>query len=416
METAIKRPRGTSDLLGKDEEVMEGLRSLFFKDAAKYGAYPIEVPMFEESRLFHRTAGESSDIVAKETFDLEKRGDKNYTLRPEFTASINRAVLENKLYASPDLPLKISYFGPVFRYDRPQAGRYRQFTQFGVEFLDTTVDIATSIDALLLSVRASQEAIGKEVSVKLNFLGSFASRENYKKALYDFFKPRIENMCDDCKRRLELNPLRILDCKVPEDQEIAKSAPKITDYLTADDKKEYETLIKAIDNLGLNYQVDDGLVRGLDYYTGLVWELYCPSIENLGAIGGGGKYAHLMEDIGGPKFEGVGFSLGVERIALCLSEEQKQRFYKSETVDVFIVDLKKDALALKLAEDLRSLGLKVSLPSYSKALGGAFKMADRLKAKFVILVDDEGYQVKDMASRTQVKMSYEDIINSFKSR
>ena len=319
----FKKPRGTLDYFYDDEKVLLGLKKVLLDEAKQYGCSECEPPIFEENKLFHRTDGESSDIVTKETFDLANKGDKDYTLRPEYTASVNRAVIENKYFALPDMPLRLSYFGPVFRYERPQAGRLREFNQYGVEFIDSKVDVDTSVESLMLSINASKKALGHEILVKLNFLGSFKSRENYKKELYNYFKPLVPNMCEDCKRRLETNPLRILDCKVPEDQELAKKAPKISDFLDEEDKNEYQTLIKALDEIGVKYEIDDRLVRGLDYYTGLVWELYDQDNLNVGAIGGGGKYANLMSQIGGPDYEGIGFSLGVERILLSLSPERK---------------------------------------------------------------------------------------------
>jgi histidyl-tRNA synthetase len=410
----IRKPRGTLDYFGRDEEVLSGLRKVLMDESRKYGCTPCEVPMFEENRLFHRTVGESSDIVNKETFDLASKGEKDYTLRPEFTASVNRAVLENKLYSSPDMPLRISYFGPVFRYERPQAGRLREFNQYGVEFLDAKIDTDSSVDSFLLSLRAAEEALGRKVSVKLNFLGSFASRENYKKELHAYFEPKIPTMCDDCKRRLETNPLRILDCKVPEDQEIAKGAPRIEDYLSPEDKSEFDTLRKIFTGLGVDYTVDDGLVRGLDYYTGLVWEIYDPLHPEVGAIGGGGKYSSLMSEIGGPEMEGIGFSLGVERVLLCLDEARKDALAGKATLDVFIVDLRRDGKALFYADGLRKNGKSVSIASFSRGLGGAFKMADRLGARYVLIVDTDGKEkIKDMAGRTQTEVKEEEVISFF---
>ncbi len=263
----IKKPRGTLDYFYREEEVLSAVRSLLLDESAQYGCQVCEVPYFEESKLFHRTVGESSDIVSKETFDLAKKGDKDYTLRPEFTASVNRAVLENKLYTSPDMPLRLSYFGNVFRYERPQAGRLREFNQYGVEFIDSHIDIDTSVECLMLSLRASEKILGRKVKVKLNYLGSFASRENYKVALKAYFEPHIDSMCDDCKRRLVTNPLRILDCKVEEDQLLASKSPRIKDFLSEEDKNEYNTLLTVLNDLGVDYEVDDELVRGLDYYT-----------------------------------------------------------------------------------------------------------------------------------------------------
>ncbi len=410
MANEIKKPRGTTDSYGTDQSLYEGIRKLLLDDALLYGAKEMDVPMFEELRLFNRTVGESSDIVSKETFDLVKKGDKQYALRPEYTASINRAVLENKLYASPDLPLRISYCGPVFRYDRPQAGRLREFHQFGIEFLDTKLDLHASLDALLLAVRACEHLLDKKVIVKLNFLGSFSSREKYKVALKDYFTPRIKDMCEDCQRRLDLNPLRILDCKVESDQKIAINAPRISDYLIDEDKAELDHILKSLDELGISYQFDDGLVRGLDYYTGLVFELYDASNLSIGAIGGGGKYANLMKDIGGPRFEGIGFSLGIERLTFCLDEKRKAELINDEDIDVFIIPKKGESRVSYLAEKLRSQGLKVTYPSSSKGLGGAFKMADRLKAKYVIIEDEDNYKLKNMESREQEEVSLDEIL------
>ncbi len=409
----IKKPRGTIDYYGEDMKVFAGIREILLAEADKYGTEFVELPMFEENGLFHRTVGESSDIVTKETFDLAKRGDKDYTLRPEFTASVSRAVIENKIYTAPDMPIRLSYFGPVFRYERPQTGRLRQFNQFGVEFLDSKVDLSTTLDAFLLSLRSAEKLLGHKVKAKINFLGSFESREKYKVELKKFFEPKIEHMCEDCKRRLETNPLRILDCKVPEDQEIAKGSPRVTDFLNDEDQKEFSDIKKALDALDIEYVVDSELVRGLDYYTGLVWELYDTLNDSLGAIGGGGKYASLMASIGGPDFEGIGFSLGVERLMIALTEERKAEIKKEKPLDVFIIDFKREGKANYFADKLRQSGLNVSIASFNRALGGALKMADRKGAKKVLIVDsDDTFKIKDMASRNQIEVKEEEVLSS----
>lgn len=409
----IKKPRGTIDYFGQDEKVLSAIRSLLLQDAKKYGTQFIELPMFEENGLFHRTVGESSDIVTKETFDLARKGDKDYTLRPEFTASVSRAVIENKLYTSPDMPLRFAYFGPVFRYERPQTGRLRQFNQFGVEFLDQKVDLSTTLDAFLLSLRSAETLLGHKVKAKINFLGSFESREQYKVELKKFFLPHIDHMCDDCKRRIETNPLRILDCKVEADQEIAKNSPRVTDYLNEEDQKEFAAIKESLDRMNIEYVVDDELVRGLDYYTGLVWELYDTQNSTLGAIGGGGKYASLMANIGGPDFEGIGFSLGVERLVLALSEERKQEIVEDDSLDLMIIDFKREGKANFFADKMREKGYKVFIASFSRALGGALKMADRKKAKKVLIIDsDDTYKIKDMESRNQIEVKEEEVLTS----
>ncbi len=409
-EQIIKRPRGTLDYYGEEEKVLLGLKDILFSEAHKYGCEEVELPIFEENRLFHRTVGESSDIVQKETFDLAQKGDKNYTLRPEFTASVSRCVIENKLYNSPDMPLRFCYLGEVFRYERPQTGRLRQFNQFGVEFIDNKVDLATTLDAFLLSLRSAEALLGHKVRAKINFLGSFSSREVYKKELYNYFKPLISTMCEDCQRRLETNPLRILDCKVEEDQKIAEKSPRISAFLNDEDRKEYENIRAALDKIGIEYEVDEELVRGLDYYTGLIWELYDTENKTLGAIGGGGKYASLMKQIGGPEMEGIGFSLGVERLIIALSDERKQEIKKEAPLDYFIIDFARDGYASFIADTLRKKGLDVTFASYARALGGAFKMADRKQAKSVLIIEaDHRIQKKDMATRNQSDITEEEL-------
>ena len=250
--------------------------------------------------------------------------------------------------------------------------------------------------------------LGRDLLLKVNFLGSFESRENYKKALKEFYKDKIDHMCEDCKVRYNQNVLRILDCKVEADIEINKKAPNLQDYLSVDDKMTFEKLISILDKLKVNYQIDSKLVRGLDYYTGLVFELYDPLNLNLGAIGAGGQYGNLMAEIGGPDFEGIGFSFGIERLLLALSQDRKEELLKEQddSLDYFIIDLRKekDILPLILADQLRKLDKKVSTPSASKALSGALKMANRLQSKKVLIFDDYNpgaLLVKDMAKHSQ---------------
>ena len=408
MSEIIKKPRGTVDYFYDDASVLISIKNKLLSLAERYGFSFCTVPTFEESRLFHRSVGESSDIVRKETFDLINKGDRSYTLRPEFTASINRAVIENKFFSSPSLPLKFSYFDKAFRYERPQTGRYREFHQFGVEIIDEKIDLSSQVETLLLAIDACKLILGDiEVKAKINFLGSVTSRDNYKKALYSFFADKIQYMCEDCKRRLETNPLRILDCKVDEDRKFIQDAPKITDYLTEEDREEFEQIKKLLLKLNVSFQVDDNLVRGLDYYTGFVFELY--SDEKLGALAGGGKYSSLMKELGGPEFEGIGFSIGIERLILSLIGKGSLDYKKS--LDYFVIDLRKNGDGLIIAKKLRDKGYKVSLPSFSRSMKGAIKMADRENAKNVIIVDsDMTYKLKDMSTREQKDITFEEIL------
>ena len=406
MSEIFKKPRGTSDYLYKDAEVFENVRSSLLSMSKKYGCFYIMVPTFEERNLFHRTTGESSDIVSKETFDLISKGDKEYTLRPEFTAGINRSIIENKLYASPDMPLRVSYFGPAFRYERPQAGRLREFNQFGVEYIDLKLDLNTIIDCIVFSYNSVKEVTKKEVKLKLNYLGSFSSREKYKSELKKFFSSKISSMCDDCKRRLEINPLRILDCKVKEDNIIASSAPKINDFLEKDDVNNFKNILSVLDSLKINYEVDNQLVRGLDYYTGIVWEIYSNS-DNQIALGGGGQYSSLSKDIGGPELDGIGFSLGIERLILLCDYNIKS------SVDIVIIDNKKDGSIFDIVSFLRDEGFSTSIVSSSRSIQGGLKMADRLNSKFAIIIDSSSYKIKKLDSREQIEVNKKELMNYF---
>jgi len=414
MNERINKPRGTMDFLGEDKKLCDSIEALLFDISEKFGCSKIDVPMFEDGKLFVRGVGEGSDIVSKEMFRLDVKGDHNYFLRPEFTASVNRAAIENKLYASPDLPIKLAYCGPVFRFERPQAGRLRQFTQFGVEFFDTKIDAMTAMDSVLLLYRSAEQILGHELFLKVNYLGGNESRENYKNALLDFYKDKVENMCFDCHRRYEVNVLRMLDCKVEEDIEINKSAPVISDYLVDEDKQKFDTMLSALNALGIEYKRDERLVRGLDYYTGLVFEIYDPMNMNLGAIGAGGQYGKLMEELGGPEMEGIGFSFGIERLMLAVDQVKKNELIKADVLDYFIVDQReeKDSTAIVLADVLRSTGRSVSASSYSKKLNGSMKMANRANAKITLLLTDNNpgqIIIKDMETRIQEEIPCADV-------
>ena len=418
MAEIITKPRGTIDYLNENKVFLDYILNFLDEKAIAFGAKKIDVPLFENGKLFTRGVGESTDIVTKEMFHLENKGEHDYILRPEFTASINRAVIENKQYASPDLPLKYCYHGPVFRYERPQAGRYRQFNQFGIEFLDAKIDFQTQLDALLLFYNAASELLNHNLLLKINFLGDFSSRERYKKVLKDFYKDKISTMCEDCKRRYEINPLRILDCKIDHDIEINKDAPKLSDYISEEEKELYQNVLKVLDNLGINYIEDPKLVRGLDYYTGLVFALYDPFSMELGAIGGGGQYDNLMKELGNIDFEGIGFSYGVERLLLSLSDDVKKDILDKVNYryDYFIIDLrsKKDIKPVLLSYRLREDGFKIDSSSYSKALNGSLKMADRQRSKYVLIFDDYNENkviVKNMKERTQEILDCRDIVS-----
>lgn len=395
MANIINKPRGTQDLIGPKARNYNSIIESLNQTAELYGVQPIIVPMFEESRLFKRGVGESTDIVTKETFDLAGKGGHEYTLRPEFTAGVVRASIENKLYASPDLPIRLYYSGSFFRYERPQTGRFREPHQWGIEFIDQNLDLNTITDAMLLMYEATK-SLGIKPIFKLNYIGSSESRAAYREALVSYFTPKIEEMCEDCKTRLKTNPLRILDCKIEDDKKIIKDAPRIGDYLVEEDREKFDKIKAILDALDVEYIEDPLLVRGLDYYTGIVFEIYEGDHLNLGALGGGGQYDGLVKTLGGPEFAGIGFSLGVDRLMLTLD--------KPETIKgprVLILNPESDITLFKLQSRLRKEGQSSFMPSASKALGGALKTADRQNIAYVIFKDGDLLKVKDISKREQ---------------
>ena len=417
MAQQISKPRGTLDLYGESYrrylEVIEKLRNI----AESYGYTAIQTPAFEESGLFQRSVGESSDIVRKETFDLVNKGSsKDYTLRPEFTAGIVRAVIENKIFADPDTPLRFCYWGPVYRYERPGTGRLREFRQFGIECFDTKLDFVTQSEVLCMAYRGAKAIVDSDALVLVvNYLGGSEARKAYRDALVRYFEPQIDSMCDDCKARLKLNPLRILDCKVEEDQRRVVDAPRIEEFLTDEDRAEFASITDVLKRLGIPYRIDDRLVRGLDYYTGTVFEIQDGNAPEFGAVGGGGKYAGLMGQLGGPEMEGMGFAFGVDR----LMGASKNTGEDESRLDCMVVACSKgpacQGLACEVAERLRLKGVQALTPSMSKTLKGCFKQAVRAKARRMVMVNEDlSFELKDLDSRTQEHVaSLEELLKTF---
>ena len=338
------------------------------------------------------------------------------TLRPEGTAGIVRSFIENKLYAE-SLPLKAWYMGPMFRYERPQAGRYREFYQIGFECFGTYDPM---MDAETISIVYNFfNLLGlKGVKVNINTLGDKESREMYHKALMDYFKPYLNELCDDCNRRFEKNPLRILDCKVDADKEFMKCAPRMTDYLNEVSKEHFSLVQKYLDAMNIDYEVNSNIVRGLDYYTHTVFEVVA-DIKDFGSqnvLAGGGRYNNLVENIGGPSVPGVGFAIGVERLLLALEYECLDNI-ECNPVDVYIFgasDNEKEYI-MKLANDLRGNGFKIDVDYESKSFKNNFKRADKLKSKFVIIIGEEEVKtkvltVKNNKAKEEYKVSIDELI------
>lgn len=412
----LQKPKGTYDIYGKRSLMMNYLKEVFNNLIDKYNASYFETPMFESSELFHRGVGETTDIVSKETYDFKDRGDRNMTLRPEGTAGIVRSFIENKLYAE-SLPLKAWYMGPMFRYERPQAGRYREFYQIGFECFGTYDPM---MDAETISIVYNFfNLLGlKGVKVNINTLGDKESREMYHKALMDYFKPYLNELCDDCNRRFEKNPLRILDCKVDADKEFMKCAPRMTDYLNEVSKEHFSLVKNYLDAMNIDYEVNSNIVRGLDYYTHTVFEVVA-DIKDFGSqnvLAGGGRYNNLVENIGGPSVPGVGFAIGVERLLLALEYEGLDNI-EFNPVDVYIFgasDNEKEYI-MKLANDLRGSGFKIDVDYESKSFKNNFKRADKLKSKFVIIIGEEEVKtkvltVKNNKAKEEYKVSIDELV------
>lgn len=412
----LQKPKGTYDIYGD-----RALEQLYFKKLVealmdKYNAKYFETPIFESSELFHRGVGETTDIVSKETYDFKDRGDRNLTLRPEGTAGIVRCFIENKLYAE-NLPLKAWYLGPMFRYERPQAGRYREFYQFGFEAFGSADPM---MDAEVIGIACNLfKILGlKGVSVNINTLGDKESRENYRQALLDYFKPYLNDLCEDCQRRYEKNPLRILDCKVDGDKDIMKSAPKMTDYLNEDSKEHFEKVQEYLEAMGIDYKVNSNIVRGLDYYTHTVFEVVA-DIEGFGAqnvLAGGGRYDHLVENIGGPSVPGVGFAVGLERLFLALQAEKIDiREIVCPDVYIFSAGDEQKPYVLSVANDLRMSGFNVEIDYNSRNFKSNFKQADKMNVKYIIIIGEEEVNskiltVKNNETKEEYKVKLDELI------
>ena len=413
--------RGTYDAFYDDALNIEKIERIMGEMAHNYGYTPIIIPMYEAIELFARSAGETSDIVTKEMFDFVDKGGRHIALRPELTAGVMRAIVTNKLYANYDLPLKLSYCGPAFRYERPQAGRFRQLTQFGIENVGVTTP-QEDAEAIILGYKITKKLGFEHVILKINSIGDQESRDAYREALREYFKDKIGDMCEDCRRRYELNPLRILDCKVPYDQELAKNAPKMSDYLNDVSKKRFQDIINILDANEIEYVIDDGLVRGLDYYSHIVFEFHYISKNgtNLGAIGAGGHYDNLVKEVGGPELSSVGFALGVDRLNSLLKEIKPEE-YAHPTLDAYIMYMGDDYrdYASKLAFRLRDDNIAVDLNYTNKSFKTSFKIALRKHARFAIIIGEDEvkknvYQLKNLETQEQVEVSLEELIKIVK--
>ncbi len=407
----ITKPKGCRDLLGNDAKKFKYIGEVIDSLMEKYHYDYTRTPLFEESELFHRGIGQDTDIVTKETYDFKDRGDRLLSLRPEGTAGVVRSYIEEKMYGEPQ-PIKVYYNGTMYRYERPQFGRYRELSQFGVEVLGSDDPM---VDAEVISIAVNlYKLLGlKQIKVHLNSLGDSDSRKKYREALIEYFKPHIKDFCDDCKERLEKNPLRILDCKIDSEKELLKNAPTTIDYLNEESKKRFDLVCKYLDILQIEYEVDPKIVRGLDYYNHTVFEVEA-KVEGFGSqnvLGGGGRYNGLVSSLGGPDTCCMGFATGLDRLLLAIDKEDVSLPIR-EDIDLFLLyvnDEEKD-YALYMTQELRMNGFVVETEYTSRGLKAQFRQAERMKAKYLAVINSEDLNNNEIKIKNS-KTKEEEIIN-----
>ena len=412
-------PRGTYDILPDEiykwHDVEDKIRNI----AEKYCYEEIRTPYFESTGVFARE-NDSSDMVNKEMYSFMS-GDESYTLRPEGTAGVIRSFDQHKFYGSMELPAKFYYVGPMFRHERPQKGRQRQFTQFGVENIGVK---SPEIDAetIALGINIIKSLGIQSYKVLINTLGDDASRSAYREALKTHFKDHLDELCGDCHRRYEQNPLRILDCKVDHDNPIVQSAPQLSDYLNDESKEYFQRVLNALDALGIPYEIDNRLVRGLDYYTHTVFEVVSTRKDSgaQATVFAGGRYDHLVEYFGGPELSGMGFAIGLERL-LMLASEEGYEFTLPKELDAYVISLGNvGSTPLVIANKLRDKGYKCEVNMTARSLKAQFKSADRNKTKYIIILGEDELKegvvnLKNTATREQVTVSIDDIEKQIES-
>lgn len=412
-------PRGTKDILPDtvgDWNYVEGeIREL----CRRFGYSEIRTPTFEHTELFQRGIGEGTDVVDKEMYTFTDRGERSITLRPENTASAVRAYLQNKLYAQSNL-VKLFYIGSMFRYDRPQAGRMREFHQFGVEALGEA-NPAVDAEVILLAMNLLEGLGLKNLELSINSVGCPKCRSKYRTMLQDFFRDKLEDLCEDCRSRFERSPLRILDCKKDSDKPYMADAPKITDCLCEECADHFAKLKELLTSAGISFTHDPRLVRGLDYYTKTAFEIKYPPLGAQSAVAGGGRYDGLIEEMGGNPTPAVGFATGLERLLLAL-ESQNLLPEKNRSVDAYIVALGEAAQAegFKLLNSLRQQGLSAAMDFAGRSMKAQMKQANKLGAKYsVILGEDEIAEgvvmLRSMEDSSQAKVPMNQVAEKIKA-
>ncbi|NGX49106.1 MAG: Histidine--tRNA ligase [Candidatus Anoxychlamydiales bacterium] len=419
-------PKGLFDILPNAKENFKEvsrwqyLESIIKKLAIDYNFEEIRVPIFERTELFLRGIGGTSDIASKELYTFLDKAKRSMSLRPEGTASVMRAFIENSLSQEKKIH-KLYYMGPMFRYDRPQKGRYRQHHQLGIEVIgDKSFEVDAEVIDMLMTLFNRLELTN--LKLLINSIGDLETRVNYKKALLDFLKPNFENLSEDSKARFDKNPMRILDSKDERDKKILKDVPSILDFLSDGAKKHFENLLNLLDKLDIKYEVDSKLVRGLDYYDNTVFEVVSDKLGAQNSLGGGGRYNSLLKSLGGPDLPGIGFACGLERILQTMIEEEVY-FPEKTGPFLYIIPIGEDAkdFSITLAKDLRHHKISVDIDLNAKKIQKSLGLANKLNAKnALILADDEMQKkrasFKNLEKREQQEIKFEDLKNFIKDK
>lgn len=406
-------PKGTKDMLPEQAYKWHYVEEKFADICRKYGFKEIRTPMFEHTEVFQRGIGDTTDVVQKEMYTFNDHAGRSITLKPEGTSGAVRAFIEHKQYAEVQ-PTKYYYDTDCFRYEKPQSGRLRHFHQFGIEVFGTSNMLADA-EVICLANDFLTDLGVKEIELRINSVGCPECRAKYRQALKDFIKPRYDELCGTCKDRYERNPMRILDCKSEICQGIVKDAPRMLDYLCDDCRLAFEELKTNLTSMGIGYTVDPNIVRGLDYYTKTAFEFVTTKIGAQGTVCGGGRYDHLIEELGGPPIPGVGFGLGIERLLL-LMDANEAYFPEDQGVEVFIAVMGERAksFGLKLCREMRQKGIVAEMDTLARNIKGQFKYADRLNARYTLVIGDNELDkgvvsLKDMAASSQREVAIEDI-------
>ena len=415
----LQKPKGTQDILPGDSAKWQYVENVARETFKKYNYGEIRTPMFEHYEVISRSVGDTTDIVTKEMYDFHDKGDRHITLRPEGTAPVVRSYVENKLFA-PEVqkPVKVYYIGSMFRYERPQAGRLREFHQLGVECFGSK-NPATDVETIAMAYQLFNTLGIKDVTLHLNSLGNTDSRLAYRQALIDYLTPMRESLSKDSQRRLEENPLRVLDSKEKEDKVAVENAPSILDYLDEESQTHFDEVRAMLDSLNIPYVIDTNMVRGLDYYNHTIFEFITTIDKSELTICAGGRYDSLVEYFGGPETAGFGFGLGLERLLLVL-DKQGIELPVEESLDVYIAVLGSGAngKALELVQAIRYQGFKAERDYLGRKIKAQFKSADTFKAKTVITLGESEVEsgqvnVKNNATREEVTVSFEELTKNF---